>query len=122
VKRILNLNHQGMLFIGLIVLFGVVIPGIMWLLRRFIHGSTVLLIRLMHASLILAGLLLAVFLLLLIIEQVQDYLLYRAYRKGLGKRIPLADGLAECPYCGCRQVHEYQSACPVCGKELASQK
>ncbi len=74
--------------------------------------------RLIHGSLIIGGALFALLLVLIIIEQIQDGLLYRMYRKSLGKRIRGTGNIAECPYCGNRNVQEFERVCRVCGKTL----
>ena len=123
--RILNLNHFGTRALAVIGLFGVVFPvilyGISILLEAFPQAVSLpsgLVRQLMIGSLGVGCVLLAVFVILLIVEQIQDVLLYQVYRKSRAKRIPLADGRYECQFCGCRTLREFEHTCPVCGKVL----
>jgi hypothetical protein len=73
---------------------------------------------LIHASLWAGAGLLLVFILLIIIEQLLDARFLWQYRSTLNRRIPLRNGYAECPNCGFQGVRQFESSCPVCGKEL----
>lgn len=117
-ERFLNLNAFSGKILALIAVLLVGIPGCGWALARVgIHSEA--LEWIIRASLWTgAGLLLA-FILLIVIEQMLDARLLHHYRKTLDRRIPLGDGLAECPNCGCRRVRDFEPACPVCGKELS---
>ena len=62
--------------------------------------------------------LLALFILLLLIESVQDRLLNAYYLKIRNRRLRLAGGYYECPYCGSRKVRAADRRCPACYKDL----
>ncbi len=120
-RRLLNLNEVSTKFLAAIGLLVGGIPVLLWLvslLLRAAHVSSGIILDLIKVSLILGGLLLALFLILIVLEQVQDHYLHRVYLKGRGQRIRSANGEAECPFCGNRQVQDFEKRCSVCGKEL----
>ncbi len=117
----LNLNHfaDKLLLAGLLLAAGG--PALLWLAGCILslQGPDLALLEgLASLSLAAGGLLLGGLLLLIGIEQAQDALLYRRYRRSLGRRLPLGGDAFECPYCGCRQVRAYQRQCPACWKFL----
>ena len=116
-ERFLNLNGPGTkILVGILVL-GLGIPGLV-LALQWLGLEWSWLPGLAFGSLCLGGSLLVVFTILVGMELTMDNALYRRYQAGLRKRIPLADGLSECPYCGCRRVRDFEQHCPVCGKVL----
>ncbi len=120
-RRILNLNEVSTKFLIAIALLVGAVPALLWLFSLLLAAaqlSTRIDLDLIEASLILGGLLLVVFLLLIVLEQVQDHYLHRVYLKSRGQRIRLANAEAECPFCGNRQVPAFEKRCSVCGKEL----
>ncbi len=121
-RRILNLNAVGGKFLMAIALLLGAIPALLWLVSlvlRAAHVDTMIIPDLIKLSMLLGRVLLADFLILIVLEQVQDAYLHRVYLRGRGKRIRLANGAAECPYCGNRQVQEFEKRCSVCGRDLA---
>ncbi len=121
-RRILNLNAAGGRFLLAIALLLGAIPALLWLcslLLRATRLNTAIIPYLIKLSLILGGLVLVGFVILIVLEQVQDAYLHRVYLRGRGTRIRLTSGESECPYCGNRQVQEFDKRCQVCGKELA---
>lgn len=62
--------------------------------------------------------LLALFILLLIIEAVQDRIQNARYIKNKSQRLRLANRYYECQYCGYQKVHASDRRCPVCLKDL----
>ncbi len=120
-RRILNLNAVGGRFLLAIALLLGALPALLWLCSLFlraVHLNTASIPYLIRLSLISGGLLLAAFLILTALEQVQDAYLHRVYLRGRAKRIRLSSGESECPYCGNRQLQEFEKRCPVCGKDL----
>ncbi len=121
-RRILNLNAVGGKLLMAIALLVGAIPALLWLaslVLRAAHLNTVIIPALIKMSMLLGGLLLAAFVILIVLEQVQDAYLHRVYLRGRGKRIRLASGEAECPYCGTQQVQDFERRCSVCGRDLA---
>jgi hypothetical protein len=127
-NRPLNLNDFSLKALGLIGILAVILPAALWALDFLlqllfgIHWPWLALLR--WGSFASGAMLLIIFLFLVILEQIQDHWLFRRYCADLqhsrARRIPSSNGLAECPFCGNRQLHEYESACPVCGKDLRS--
>jgi len=67
-------------------------------------------------SFLVGALVFIVLVVLVVFEQIQDHLLYRAFLKNRGRRIRLSDGYFECQYCGNRKVREFDTVCPACGE------
>ena len=120
-KRILNLNNYGVISLLVIVLFLIVLPAVFYtasLLLGPANSISAVLLTLVKASAMVGTFLLAVFTILLALEQVQDRIIFRQYLKNRSKRRPIADGLYECQFCGCRTVREFDAVCLACGKSL----
>jgi hypothetical protein len=118
-ERFLNLNGVGGKFLLLIAVFLMGIPGCGWILKSL--GLHIYVLKwIIKASLWTGAGLLLVFIFLIILEQLLDARLFHHYRKALNKRIPLGNGVAECPACGFRGLRDFETRCPVCGKELQS--
>lgn len=117
----INLIHFGGPALTVIGLLGIVLPLLLYglsLLLQAVHLPYAFAQRLMVVSLALGGALLVAFIILLIVEQIQDARLYQVYRRGREKRLLLPDGHYECQFCGCRALREFEHICPVCGKTL----
>ncbi len=120
-KRILNLNTIAVKIVTAILVFAFGIPALLYGLSLVLGVLRVQLTFLTYAiwvSVGLGALLLLGFFVLIVLEQIQDELLYRNYQKGRGQRILGENGLGECPYCGFRGVREFERFCPGCGKTL----
>ena len=120
-KRFLNSNAYGAKVLLIIGFFLIVLPVM------FYAGSTLpglpmdqeqVLLDLVKVSVSVGVILLAGFIILLVVELVQDKIIYRQYLNQRSKKQPVADGLYECQFCGCTKVHEFDVVCPVCGKSL----
>jgi hypothetical protein len=124
-KRILNLNAPaGKMLAGIAVLGGG-IPLLLYLALRLLGrlGIAWPAAGLWIKGFLYLGLaLLGAFLLLVMIEQIQDAVLYRLYRKGQKARMQYSDEFAECPYCGNRRLRSFEQSCPVCGKTLDEER
>jgi hypothetical protein len=117
-ERFLNLNNIGVRILAVIVVLLLGIPGCGWVLEwAGIHAGALRWI--IQASLWIGVVLLGLFILLILIEQILDARLYRLHRQSMSRRILIGDGYAECPNCGFRGIRDFDSACPVCGKELS---
>ena len=62
-----------------------------------------------------------VFLVLIVLEQVQDHYFDAQYQKQRSQKVLLANGSYECQFCGNQRVRENDKTCDVCGKEFASE-
>lgn len=114
-KRILNLNdYSSQVLIG-IVGIGLGLPAVITLVARLLSLPV-----LQGWARVLAEIgagLLGLFFVLVIVEQIQDTMLYRQYLRERGKHV---DG--ECPYCGNRQLRSFDHFCGVCGKDIVQDK
>ncbi len=120
-KRILNTNTYGAAALLVIGFFLIILPVVCYAGSTFLEPSNILARTLLNLAKISAGVgafLLAAFLILLVVELVQDRTIFRQYLKNRGQKQPLANGLFECQFCGCRMVREFDATCPVCGKRL----
>ncbi len=120
-KRILNLNALSVKFLLVIGCFLIVLPAAFYAGSALLGPSSVfsqVCLYLAKGSAVIGIILLAGFIILVILEQVQDNIIYRQYLESRRKKRPLAGGLYECQFCGCRTVREFDAACPVCGEKL----
>lgn len=62
--------------------------------------------------------LLALLVLLLIIEAVQDHIQNARYIENKRHKLRLANGSYECQYCGYQKVRASDQRCPVCSRDL----
>ncbi len=121
----LDLNGPSSVFLRLIGLFVVVIPGLLvaYSLARAIllpgDGDQVAgVLPLVGWSLGCGAIVFAVLLVLVVVEQVQDRAFDAAYRRKRGRRVRSAGKYSECQYCGNRRVADFETICAVCGKRL----
>lgn len=120
-SRILNLNDFSAKALAFIGLLGLVFPAGLWGLELLLQTWQVnwpWLAALRWILFSLGALLLAAFLLLVILEQIQDHWLFKRYLSSRRKRLTRPGRLGECPYCGNRQLQDFQQTCPICGHLL----
>jgi hypothetical protein len=119
-KRLLNLNDTSLRAVlvllisgGLSILLHLVglILGHLGLQATWLEAGSRLFL---WVTFILLGL----FLLLLIVEGIQDAVYDAIYRRRLGIRLQGPGSFFECPFCGSQRVRAFDRVCPVCGKEL----
>lgn len=110
-KRILNLNNFSGPVLKVILSIGLGLPAGLVLLNYVLEQAGLHLPLLEHAIWFLlaaGGVALLLFLGLVILERIQDNLLYRRYLRERGQHIN-----EECPYCGNRQLRPFEYACSV---------
>jgi len=120
-RRILNLNQPGIVFGKIIGLFIFVIPVFLYgvsLLLSLLDIHSVLILGAIKFSFVIGACVFAILLILVVVEQIQDYYIDRLYWKNRDQKIQLADGNYECQYCGNQKVKEHDKNCKVCGREL----
>ena len=81
-----------------------------------INGARLLIA--IRISVAIGVVLLGLFVLLLLIESVQDRLLNAYYLKIKNRKLRLTGGYYECPYCGSQKLRADDRRCPVCYKDL----
>ena len=122
IQRHLNLNGPSGKILVAVAFLVAGAPLLLYLTQRLLAAagvhwpSAAILIK---GSVFLGLGLLAIFLLLIVVEQIQDAVLFRLYREKRSKRVQYSAEFAECPYCGNRRLRSFERACPVCGKVLA---
>jgi uncharacterized paraquat-inducible protein A len=104
-----------------VVLLPAVLYGIMLALRRTGY-VTALLLSLIKVSFGIGAFVFIVFLVLILVEQIQDYFYVVRYQKQRSQKVLLKDGFYECQYCGNQKVRENDKSCNVCGKEFAVER
>ncbi len=120
-RRILNLNQPAMVFIKVIGIFIVVIPAVLYGISLIIRNediSRVYLLPMIGVSFATGIFILVVFLVLIMIEQIQDHYFDVQYRKQRNQKLTLPDGDYECQYCGSRKIQKNDTNCPVCGRNI----
>lgn len=121
-RRFLNLNQPGIMFLKVIGFFVVLIPAILYGIVQVWSGAgsnTTLLLSMIKVSFVIGAFVLIVFLVLIIVEQIQDHFYNIQYQKQRNRKILLANGYYECQYCGNQKVREHDKSCNVCGKEFS---
>jgi uncharacterized paraquat-inducible protein A len=120
-RRTLNLNQSGLVFVGVIGFLMVLIPGVSYGILLVWNKNGIirdLLVGIKKASFVLGAVVLVVFLVLIVVEQVQDHYFDTWYQKQRSQKVVLANGYYECQYCGNQRVRENDSSCNVCGREF----
>jgi hypothetical protein len=121
-KRYINSNDFGGKMILTIVIVGIGIPALVYAVSRGLEALGIRwpVLQSLFWGALAVGLTLSVgFIGLLVIEQIQDHLLYKRYLKTRGKRVRRDNNGSECPFCGCRNIREFEAFCPVCGQKLS---
>ncbi|RPI33011.1 MAG: hypothetical protein EHM70_07370 [Chloroflexota bacterium] len=120
-KRRLDLVHAGWKLLAVTVIFLAVIPGLArlggWLLANTGREWSALSIA-GQVSFAFGLVLLAVFIALVVAEQVQDHLFDVSYRKRRKRKLEAGNGSYECQFCGSRKLTAADRECPVCGREV----
>jgi hypothetical protein len=120
-KRPLNLNGPAAKILGAVALLTAGLPILLYAsssLLELFHLRFRVISALIRLSLSLGLLLLAAFLLLIVIEQIQDHWYDVSYRRHRGEKIKGPGIYHECQYCGNRQVRESDRYCRICGRKL----
>jgi hypothetical protein len=120
-RRFLTLNQPSTMFMKVIGFFVVVLPVVLYSIARIWSeaGSIrTLMLSLIKVSFVVGTFVFLVFLVLIIVEQIQDHHFDAQYQKQRSQKVLLADGYYECQYCGNQKVRENDKTCNVCGKEL----
>ena len=121
-RRCLDLNQPGVVFVKVIGLLMVIIPAVLYGIRLLwgeAENVRILLLSMMKVSFAAGGLVFAVFLALIVAEQIQDHDFHVQYQKQRDQKVLVANGYYECQYCGNQKVRANDAACNVCGKEFA---
>lgn len=122
-RRLLNLNESSLVFVKIISLLLVLIPAILYavvLLSSEVSIIRIILMRMIKVSFV-AGVFVSIgFLVLIVVEQMQDHYFDVEYKKQRCQKLLLANGDYECQYCGNQKVRKNDKTCSVCGKEFAS--
>jgi len=110
--------HRILVLIGILTIAAPITFYLCFRLLGFFGISGTGLLFAIRLSVAIGVVLLALFVLLLLIEAVQDRLVDAHYFKIKNRRLKLVDGDYECPYCGSQKVCAADRRCPVCFKDL----
>lgn len=124
-RRFLNLNQPGAMFLKLIGFFVVLLPAALYGIVLLWSGTgiiTTLLLSMIKVSFVVGAFVFTVFLMLIVVEQIQDHYYDVQYQKQRSRKLLLANGYYECQYCGNQKVRENDESCNVCGKEFALER
>ncbi len=120
-KGKLNLNEPASRMIAVIGLFLIVIPLLLsaaGFLLSAVNIQAGILDALRNGSIVVGLILGAGFVMLIVVEQIQDHMIDRAYQRNRSQKLPLPGGGYECQYCGSRKLQAHDKSCPVCGHLL----
>lgn len=124
-RRYLNLNRQGTIFLKVIGFFVVLLPAVLYGIV-LAWGRTgiisTLLLSMIKVSFVAGAFVFIVFLVLLVVEQIQDHYYDVRYQKQRSQKVLLANGYYECQYCGNQKVRENDQSCNICGKEFSLER
>ena len=81
-----------------------------------------LLLSMIKVSFVAGAFVFIVFLVLLVVEQIQDHYYDVRYQKQRSQKVLLANGYYECQYCGNQKVRENDQSCNICGKEFSLER
>ena len=121
-RRILNLNPFALKFLGMIACLGVAAPAVLYLLSIFLtsfHFDSAWTLAGIRMCIGLSAILLAMFVALIIIEQIQDHLLARIHERNIHQKLQITVDVYECQACGNRQVGLEDRICSICGQEFS---
>jgi uncharacterized membrane protein YqjE len=124
-RRFLNLNQPSMIFLKVIGFFLVLLPAVLYIIELAWSRTGIITTRLLSmikVSFATGAFLSIVFLVLIVVEQIQDHYYDVRYQKQRSQKVLLANGFYECQYCGNQKVREDDKSCNVCGKEFALEK
>lgn len=124
-RRLLNLNQPSTTFLKIIGFFVVLLPAVLYGIKLAWNEAgviTTLLRSLIKTSLVVGASVFIVFLMLIVVEQIQDYYYDIQYQKQRSQKVVLVNGFYECQYCGNQKVRKNDKVCNVCGKDFAPEK
>lgn len=124
-RRLLNLNQPSTTFLKIIGFFVVLLPAVLYGIKLAWNEAgviTTLLRSLIKISLVVGASVFIVFLMLIVVEQIQDYYYDIQYQKQRSPKVVLVNGFYECQYCGNQKVRKNDKVCNVCGKDFAPEK
>ncbi len=107
--------------IAVIGLFLIVIPLLLsaaGFLLSAVNIQAGILDALRNGSIVVGLILGAGFVMLIVVEQIQDHMIDRAYQRNRSQKLPLPGGGYECQYCGSQEIQARDKYCPVCGHTL----
>jgi len=109
------------MFLKVIGFFVVLLPAVLYSIVLVWNGAgtvTDLLMSMIKTSFVVGAFVFIIFLVLIVVEQIQDHYYDVRYQKQRSQKVLLADGFYECQYCGNQKVRENDKSCHVCGKEF----
>jgi len=124
-RRLLNLNQPSTMFLKVIGFFVVLIPAVLYGIVQVWSGTgsvTTLLLSMIKVSFVVGAFVFIVFLVLIVVEQIQDHYYNIGYQKQRNRKTLLANGYYECQYCGNQKVREHDKSCNICGKEFTLER
>lgn len=124
-RRFLNLNQASTIFLKVIGFLVVLLPAALYGIVLVWSGTgiiTDLLLSMIKVSFVVGAFVFTVFLMLIVVEQIQDHYYDVRYQKQRSQKLLLANGYCECQYCGNQKVRENDEICNVCGQGFALER
>ena len=111
-KKINSIDYGGKV-IGIGLVTGLLGPGILLLVNRYLQNRSIPVLAIALAA--VGALIIIGFLIHLCVELKQDRKINRYYSEHMNIKIKLVDGAYECGACGSRIIREESSFCNACG-------
>lgn len=111
-KKINSIDYGGKI-IGIGLIIGLLLPGILALVNRYLENRGLTMLAIILAA--VGALIILLFLIHLYVELKQDKKINKYYSEHKNIKIKLADGTCECSACGSRGIRADSVSCNVCG-------
>lgn len=111
-KKINSIDYGGKI-IGIGLIIGLLLPGILALVNRYLENRGLTMLAIILAA--VGALIIVGFFVHLCVELKQDKKINQYYSKHKNVKIRLADGAYECGACGSRGIRADSVSCNACG-------
>ncbi len=111
-KKINSIDYGGKI-IGIGLIIGLLLPGILALVNRYLENRGLTMLAIILAA--VGTMIIVGFFVHLCVELKQDKKINQYYSEHMNIKIKLADGTCECGACGSRGIRADSISCNACG-------